>query len=298
MPSYNDLVEEVLSNLQGYTLTPDQVTYLTADMAVGDTSLTVFAVETGLGTGTIEVGDELMNVISYDPDSSVMTLLPKGRGWRGTTPAAHSTGDTVTISPLVPRHRIKAALNDVIVALWPSIWGVGSAEFTYSAGSQAAWEIPAEAEQVLDVRRKDREGNWTRVRGWETVHSSSTTDFPSGVSLRITDSVESGATVQVVYAKRASRLVADSDDLSTTGLSESAKDLLIWGAMSRLVPALDAGRLGMQFVPADELDQPRQLGSAMALAREFKSQFEKALEAEQSQLQKKYPARVHFVHSR
>ena len=292
MATYKDVVEEILSVLQGYTMSPDQMTYLTSDLSPTDLSLAVAAYNTGsavnpgLGAGLVEVGDELIWIDNYDDATSTLTALPRGRGWRGTTASAHESGETVVISPLVPRHRVKSAVNDTLASLWPLLYGVAQDEFTYTSGTQVAWPVPADCEQVLDVRYRDRNGNWERVRKWETERS------PSGAEVRLCG-VEHGATVRVVYGKRPTLLTAETDDFTATGLPLSAKDVVVFGALAKLVPALDAGRLGVQYVPADELDQPRQMGTAMAIAREFKQEYATALQREQAAVQALYPARLH-----
>ena len=293
-PTYSELVEEILGNLQGYTLTQDLVASLSQDLSTTDTVVHITMPEGGMGIGTVEVGDELMYVASIDEAAGTLNLLPRGRGWRGTTPAAHANGDTVVVDPLVPRWRVKKAINDTINASWPTLFGIATSEFTYSSINKTAWEIPAAAEAILDVRYRDYQGNWQLIRHWSVLRSSKTTDFTSGVSLRITSMVPSGVTVQVVYAKRPSPLAADTAPFTDTGLALSAKDVIVYGSMSRLVPALDAGRLGVQYVPADEMDQQRQVGAATALAREFERGYQAALLKEQQALQNLYPARVHF----
>jgi hypothetical protein len=275
------------------------VTYLLADLSLTATTIQCAIPEGGLGIGMVEVGDELMQVISVDEDASQLNLLPQGRGWRGTTASTHAAGDTVVVSPLVPRWRVKKAINDTLVALWAQgVYGVGTTEFVFSNPTALAYEVPAEAESILAVRYRDLLGNWVKVRAWEVVRSSNTTDFASGVSLRISEALLPGCTVQVVYGKRPTGLSTGSAPLTDSGLPVSAKDLLVLGAQARLIPAMDAGRLSVQYVPADELDQPRQLGSAVALAREFNAQYQAALVAERQSLQNQYPAPIHFTTSR
>ena len=293
--TFDDLVEEILGNLQGYTLTQDLVTSLSASLDATSTTVKIDMPEGGVGIGLLEIGDELVYVKSVDEDAGTLNLLPKGRGWRGTTATTHASGDTVVVSPLVPRVRVKAAINDTITSLYPAVFGVGTTEFTWTASNKVAWEIPAEAEQILDVRWKDALGNWVKVRCWELVRSADTADFPSGCALRITESLMSGRQVQVVYGKRPSVLTTTTADFTTTGLPASAKDLITLGTMARLIPAMDAGRLGVQYVSADELDQPRQMGSATALAREYERGFQQALAREQAALQRLYPGRPHYV---
>lgn len=297
MATFGDLTDEVIGNLQGYTLTPDMVTYTTATVDEAATVIPIDMPEGGTGIGLIEVGDELMYVSRVDVDAGTLRLLPKGRGWRGTTAVAHAQGETVTVAPLVPRHRVKQAVNDTIASLWPSLFAVATVEIPWTPGPTFAVPLPDDAEQILDVRYRDQHGNWLRVRRFEAVRSMAD-DFATGSALRITEYPPFATTVQVVYGKRPTPLLVEEDDVVATGLPAAAKDLLVLGAMARLVPALDAGRLSVQYVPADELDQPRQLGSAMALAREFKKDYELTLARQQAALQNLYPARVHFVSAR
>ena len=296
--TFDQIVEEILGNLQGFTLTQDLVTSLTAPITASDTTIKIDMPEGGVGMGMVEIGDELIYIRSVDADSGTITALAKGRGWRGTTAVSHATGDTVVVSPLVPRARVKTAINDTLSAVYPTIYGVATTEFTWTAGTTLAWGVPAEAEQILDVRWRTPLGNWGKVRSWELVRSSNTTDFPTGASLRISEGLASGQQVQVVYGKRPTALVNPADAFTATGLTDSAKDLIVLGAMARLIPALDAGRLGVQYVPADELDQPRQVGSATALAREYERSFQAALLREQTALQRLYPGRPHYVSAR
>lgn len=296
--TFDDLVEEILGNLQGFTLTQDLVTSLSAPITATDTTVKIDMPEGGIGIGMLEVGDELMYVRSVDEDTGTVNLLAKGRGWRGTTAVSHAAGDTVVVSPLVPRVRVKAAINDVINSLYPTVFGVGTTEFTWTAGPTLAWGIPAEAEQILDVRWRDSLGNWIKVRNWELVASSSLADFPTGQSLRITEGLTSGQKVQVVYGKRPTPLASPTAPFTDSGLTLSAKDLVTLGAMTRIIPAMDAGRLGVQYVPADELDQARQVGAAAALAREYERGYQQALAREQASLQRLYPGRPHYVSAR
>lgn len=297
-PTFDELTDEVLGNLQGYTLTQDLVTELSADVSPTATLIPVVMPEEGFGTGIIEIGDEQMFVTAVDVNAGTAKLLSKGRGWRSTPVSSHSAGDTVTISPLVPRSRVKKAVNDAITQVWPMLYGVDSYEFTWTSIPKFGWEIPAEAEAILDVRYRDPYQNWVKVRNWETARGQNTDSFASGVSLRITEALWSGCTVRVTYAKRPTGLAAGTASFTDSGLSATAKDAVVYGAMHRLIPALDAGRLGVQYVPADELDQPRALGSAAALAREFKALYETAVAKEQKALQDLYPARLHFTSAR
>jgi hypothetical protein len=294
MKTFGSVIEEVLSNTRGFTAASDQVTSLAAAMTDSETSGRVDDLAV-ISAGIIEVGDELMWVKSIDFPSGSFTLLPKGRGWEGTTASAHSTGDTVTVRPAYPRARVKAAINEAILGLWPVIFPVKTTEFTFDNTIKTAWEIPSDAEQILDVRYRDYLGNWQRVRAWEVERSSNTTDFASGLSLRITQNLPVGQTVQVVYGSIPTTLTDEADPFSDTGFEDRIADLVTLSTMARLIPMLDVHRLQVTHVAADELDQPRPLGSADALAKSFRSQYVARLQEEQKVLRARYPARIHLT---
>lgn len=293
--TFASLTDEVLSNIQGFTASPDQMTYLVASMTSSDTSILVNDA-TNVSRGMIEIGGELIWVQSVDTSSNTLTTLPNGRGWRGTTAAAHSDNDTVVISPTIPTSVVKREINNEIAALYPNVFGVGTTEFTYDSVIKDAWELPADAEAILDVRWKDFLNNWQRIRGWEIEHSSDTTTFATGISLRISSLIPISRTVQVVYIKKPVALVNDADVFETvTGLSTGAKDLVVMGSMIRILPMLDVARLGVQYAPAEELAQPRPLGSALQIAKELRNTYQQRLLQERTILAKRYPARVHLT---
>lgn len=292
--TFGSIIEEVLSNTRGFTSSSDQLTYLTGPMT--DTATTGQVADASiLSSGVIEVGDELMWVSSIDATSGSFTVLPRGRGYGGTTPVAHAANDTVAISPSYPRSRIKNAVNDAIAALWPALYSVATTEFLQTDLVHYGWEIPAEAERILDVRYKDTRGNWQRVRAWEVERSSNLTDFPSGVSLLIRQNIPSASSIRVIYGKKPTLLNAETDQWSTTGYDDQVADLVVLAVLARLIPMLDVARLTVNAVASDELDQPRALGSAVQIANQFRQQYDKRLEVERSVLNARYPARIHIT---
>lgn len=294
MKTFGSVIEEILSNTRGFTAASEQVTSLSEAMTATDLTGRVDDLSV-VSTGIIEVGEELMWVRSVDSASGSFSLLPKGRGWEGTSASSHSAGDTVTIKPAFPRQRVKNAINDAIMALWPTLYGVGTTEFTYDDPIRIGYELPAEAESILDVRYKDYLGNWQRCRQWEVERESNTTDFPSGVLIRLTREVPIGQTVRVVYGKAPTVLSSETDSFSDTGFEDRIADLVILGVMARLLPMLDVHRLQVTHVAADELDQPRPLGSAKALGDSFLKQYNDRLKQERALLQQRYPARIHIT---
>jgi hypothetical protein len=291
--SFSDLVEEILSEIQGYTASPDQITSLTADITSGATTFQVDDAS-GLSAGLVEVGEELMWVRSVDDTSGTVQTIPAGRGWRGTPATAHAAGTVVSVSPAVPRSAVIRAINNTIRSLYPAIYAIATTEFVYTDYTKLGWDIPAEAESVIDVRFKDPLGNWQTVKHWSVENSMDLTDHTTGTVLRLAG-VPSGYTVQVVYGRRPAVLTSLTQDWTDTGLTGGARDLLTLGSIARLLPALDVSRLSVTYAAADEMDQPRPLGSALSIAKQYKADYLARLAEERDALNRRYPARWHRV---
>jgi hypothetical protein len=292
--TFGNIIEDLISDFQGYTVASDQVTSLTNPIGATDTS---FVVDDGtvVSTGTLQIGDEMMWVQSVDPTSNTVNLLPRGRGWGGTTAVAHATGDTVTVSPAYPRSRIKTAINASIQATYPMLFGVTSTEFTLLDPIHLAWGIPADVEFVLDVRWRDPLSNWQRIRGWEIDRQANTSDFPTGQALLITQRIIPGSTVRVTYGGRPGALVNESDLFTSTGLEEGIADAIELDVKARMLPILDLARLQVTHASAAELEQTHPIGSAIAAGAKFSQMYQQRLQVESLALHRRYPARVHIT---
>ena len=292
--TFFDMIEEINSDFQGFTVASDQVTSLTAPMGTTDTMLTV-ADGSAMSTGICQIGDEMVWVTSVDTNSNTVTLLPQGRGWAGSTAQTHSIGDTVTVSPAYPRARIKKAINDSIATLYPALFSVQTNEFTLLDVIHLAWGIPANVEMILDVRWRDPLGNWQRIRGWEIDRQANTTDFPTGQALLITQRIIPGSTVHVVYATQPTPLVNETDLWSITGLGDSIAAIVIADVKGRMLPMLDVARLQVTHAAAMELEQTHPVGSAIAAGAKFQQIAQQRLQVESLALRRRYPARVHIT---
>lgn len=292
--TFGALIEEITSNLQGYTAAPDQMTALSQDVGVGDTTLYVDD-PTITGRGVVEIGTEQVWVQTVNPATNQLDTLPKGRGWRGTTATTHQAGDTVVASPAVPRSVIARDINNQIRSLYPDVYAVNTTEFAYDTTTRTGWPLPAEAVAVLDVRWRDYQDNWQRIKAWEAENSANLTDFPTGKSVRLPSGVPVGRTVQVVYAVTPTTLTNEVDPFSSTGLSDSAKDLVVLGTMARVVPNLDVSRLSVEYAAASETTQARPHGGAITVAKFLEAKYAQRVRQERAALNQLYPARIHFT---
>jgi len=296
MTTFNELIDEVLINLEGFTMRQDRTTYLTA--TIDDNDLTIaLASGDNIGKGIIEVDDELIHIDSVDRSDRSAVISPFGRGYRSTTAAAHTLNTRVTFAPSFPRISVKRAINDTLRAIFPNVYGVAAYPFTFNA-SQNTYSLPAAAETILSVSWDSigPSGEWIPIRRWRHDPMAATADYTNGNSITINEGVVPGRTVQVVYAKTPTPLSANADVFTTTtGLEESSRDLIVYGASYRMASFLDPGRLTFTSPEADANDQTRPFGSGTSTARYLYSLYQQRLQEESNRLNGKYPVRVHYV---
>ena len=296
MTTFNELAEEVLINLEGFTMRQDRTTYLTA--ALSDSALSMsLASGDNIGKGILEIDDELLHIDSVDRSDRSAVISPFGRGYRGTTAAAHTINTKVTFAPSFPRISVKRAINDTLRAIYPNVYGVATYTFTFNA-SQNTYQLPVAAETIIAVSWDSigPSGEWLPIRRWRHDPMAATTDFANGNSITINESVLPGRTIQVVYAKTPTPLSANADVFTTvTGLEETSRDLVVYGASYRMASFLDPGRLTFTSPEADANDQTRPFGSGTSTARYLYSLYQQRLQEETNRLNGKYPVRVHYV---
>lgn len=296
--TYANLVDEITLNLSGYTLRQDRTTHLTDNLTDTGLSLSLGDVS-NIGKGAIEIDDELLWVDTYDRISSTATIAPYGRGYHGTTPAAHTANTKVTVAPTFPRATIKKAINDTIDAVFPNLFAVGIHTFTYNS-VKTTYSLPADTQTVLYVSYKPTgpTEEWLPVKSWRPDVFANTSSFATGQSISIYDRIESGRTIQVYYAKKPSTLTNSlpSDIFETvTGLPSSCKDVIVYGASYRLASFLDPGRLNYSSAEADNADTKIQYGSGASTARFLLALYQQRLNEEGKKLKDVYPTRIHYT---
>jgi hypothetical protein len=296
--TYANLVDEVLLNLSGYTLRQDRTTHLTQDVTSTGLLLNL-GNTTNIGKGGIEIDDEMLWLDSYDRISSTATVAPYGRGYHGTTAAAHTANTKVTIAPTFPRASVKKAINDTIDAVFPNLFGVGVYTFNYNS-VKTAYSIPAEVQTVLYVSWKTTgpTEEWLPIKGWRHDPLANSTAFTTSNSISIYDRIEAGRTVQVYYTKKPTTLEASTSSAvfeTVTGLPSSCKDVILYGAAYRLSSFIDPGRLNYSSAEADQADTKIQYGSGASTTRFLLALYQQRLNEETKKLRDVYPTRIHYT---
>lgn len=293
MTTFLELQDEILLALHGFGLAQPRATFLTAQASASDLT---FSVRSGadLEMGLAEIGGELVFIESVDRSTNTVTISPDGRGYYGTTAAIHPVDSRLTFSPTWPRNRVKAAINDTILGLWPDIWGVAQTQFTYTP-AVTTYELPAVAEGVLGVTADTLGPSEQQqvIKRYSFDSSAPTDDWATTNTITLGEAPYPGSTVTVTYRKQPSVLVNDADVLLTvSGLRESCRQLLILGAISQLLTSMDASRLAVDSSTADEVDERNQPGTAARLANQFQIRFELEVAKEQRRIRATTPATI------
>lgn len=292
MTTFKGLQDEVLMALHGYGFAQPRTTFLTSPISESDLTASVRNAS-DIDMGLAEIDGELIFIESVDRATGTITFSPDGRGYYGTPAASHLANARVTFAPTWPRQRIKAAINDVILGVWPTLFGVAQTQFTYTP-AVTTYSMPAEAEGVLSVTADtfgpSREQQVVNRYSFNSV--APVDDWATQNSITLHEGVSPGVTVTVTYKKAPSILSADSDTIATSGLRESARQLLMLGACAQLLSMMDVSRLTVDASMADEADERNAIGTAARLANQFQIRFEMEIEKERQRLRQTTPPKI------
>lgn len=273
MTTFDQLVRQVRQQLLGFSMNQESVSFLAVGMAATDTTFQADGETVGnLSRGLVEIDDELILIKKWDQTSGTVTVMGgvNGRGYEGTTAAAHTQNALVTSNPAFPKARIKEAINQTISTLYPDLVVFSQTEITKLA-PQIEYELPADLSDVWYITGQLIGPSKVAqpLPNWRYNPMARTSVFPSGKSIQVFDYVTAGQAIKVVYSKPPTTLTNGSDAFETvTGYPDRYKDLVVWGTCMRLLPALESARLQQQAVEATEratLVPPQSAAKAMAM---------------------------------
>jgi hypothetical protein len=259
------LVDQTLAEVSGYVKNQESVTVLSQALTIDGLTLQVDDVSS-LSKGTLEVGDELVYAKAINKTSATATVMPAGRGWRGTTATAHDLHTLVRNNPTFPRSQVKRALNDTIAGI--DLFGISSHSFNFN-GTTYAYALPAGAKDVTGVTwdPNDSTGVWGIIRRYRVDRNFPVDgDVNPRTGLVLLEFPAAGRDVRVQYTHLPSAL-ADGEDFSLSGLPASAVDVIRLGAMWRLVTTVDSSKVVASSPSADLVDSKIAAGQPTALAR-------------------------------
>lgn len=303
MTTLQEMIDEVLINLSGYTYQQDRSTYLTAAVTTltsPSSSPTILSLGStdNVGKGIIEVGEELMWVDSFDRISNTATIAPYGRGYLGTTAATAAVDTKVTISPIFPRYVVKKAINDTIRAVGTQLMVIKQTTFTYNAAVNTYDLGALGIESILTVMWQDigPSQEWIRVNRYDFDPLADFATFgENSQTITIYDYITAGRTVKIMYVTQPTAFTASNQVFTTqTGYPESVRDVIILGAAYRLLAYLDPARASQISPQADEIDAKRPFGGTNNATRQLYALYQARLKEEVSAFQGQFPPRIRF----
>jgi len=299
MATFKDMVDEVRSNLAGYTMRQDRITYLANSGGINTTATSItIGSASNLAKGVIEIDDELLWVDSFDKTNSVLNVIPGfGRGYSNTSPAPHAQYAQVILAPTFPRVNIKKAINDTINSVYPKIWAINSTTFSFNP-VQVAYPLPDDAQEILAVSWQTigPSKEWLPVKRWREDRMANAGAFNTNKTISIYDGVTAGRTVQVWYTSQPNTLDSSTEDFSdVTGLPESCRDVITLGAAYRLLSYLDAGRINLTSAESDAADSKTPSTAGTSASKYLFALYNQRLQDESAKLQNKYPTKIHYT---
>jgi hypothetical protein len=291
VPSLGDLIDEVIATLHGHSTDVPAMGTLVGPIDADSTELAIdFGDQPGASrpNGIVEIGSELIQVTRFDQSNGVATVPGWGRGQRGTVAQTHPAGVSITVRPRYPRVHVARAINQVVAASCPPLFAPRDLPpIETGAFVSLGYTLPQDTVRVLRVevtptdvpeyiahRRVDR--NWT-VRN------------VAGTQLLELDRCETHQTVQVTIAAEPGVLVSEADDFTVTGLSAAAADMVVFGALARLVLGIDLARQQVTSVEASARSDRIGVSSGTTISRYYQALYTQRLEAERDRLQSLYP---------
>jgi len=297
MTTANDWVEQVREMLGGGLV--ETVNQLAVDYIPGDLEVQFARDMTGIAPNVpICVGLNTFMVWSINTPVKTAEITSN---WGSSPSVVAESGSLVRVKPAYFTHRIFNAINDTLTELSSplnGIYGVDQVDIQYDQ-SIAMYDLTA-AEDLARILRvqwgftSDDLETWPTLYGrdWQLRHEGASAEFPSGKVLRInTDMIEAGAVLRVTYMRNLVQVSTLTDDVSMTYLPETAYDLPVLGAASRLsipgewrrnVPNPQGDSRRADEVPA---------GGVLGGARALRALYQERVEQEAARLVGLYPYR-------
>jgi hypothetical protein len=299
MPTFSQLINEVQTNLQGYTLRQDRITNLATPGGISATDLTIkIGSADNLAKGIVQIDEELIWVNSFDRQNLTLNVIPGfGRGYMGTTASPHAENARIILTPTFPVNMISQAINDTINSLYPKLFQVASVTFPFNA-AQIAYPLPDDARDLLFIswQTPGPSKEWLPVSHWRIDRMANVAAFNTNKVVNVYDKIVPGRTVQVYYSTIPSNLTNGGDDFAgVTGLPESSRDVVTLGAAYRLLSYIDTGRINLSSAEADLADTKLPSTAGASASKYVFALYQQRLNEESVKLQDRFPVRLHYT---
>lgn len=286
MSTANEMLEQILLDLEGYTTSQERLALLNGSLTSAASSIPVKG-NVVLVQGIVEIGRELVYVGSVNDANG--TLGSCIRGYRGSTASAHSDNDIVRENPKIPRISVQRAMDDTIRNLAPRVVAVQQ-ESILTSGGTINYPLPAGALDVISVQYSIPGGSGLtpKSRRWKFNRDSSGTP-----TISLFEFIP-GYSALVTYATSPTP-ISDTADFEDTGLPYWCEPLVRAGAVSKLAQFLDAPNYVAWTAAQHNQNAATPVGGSLRLTQFLLASFEDQVAKASARQRKEWDILTHYT---
>lgn len=274
----------------------EQRNKLGALYTAGDPTITLQFPATGIGPQSrLSIGQTVFHVWSITP-AGVATIQAGEDGSPDATPT-YPVGTLVRVHPRFTDYQVFQEINTDIADLSAlGLFQMKPKEFTYNSQFDAfdlagVTDLGQEYEVFAETPSSRKE--WLRLdkTKWRVERLASTTDFPSGLALRIFQPLHNGYKIRLLYKAPFTPLATVSADMTTTGLPTTAYDIPELGAFAALAWVREAKRNMTEAQSEPRRQQAAPSGGMLRSAQAALAQRQRRISSERARLHEQWPTR-------
>jgi|TARA_R110002072_G_scaffold23164_4_gene80391 hypothetical protein len=307
-------------DVSSFTVLKDGMTDSSTDTIIDyDNTYLTSEEEDALGTGAfIEVGEELMLVASLNTSSQQITVV---RAARGTTIAAHTTGDLLKINPPFTRKVVFDAISDQVENLYPTLFAVETITATASTGYVLLGTHGSDADtynylvnpikaisQYTDfATNSDSTGSmfapvsvqliqlpnpfvYTDDSG--TERTKTYTDGPSVVNALQFYSIASGHSAYITFKKKFIAPANESTTLASIGLESEYEPIVMAGVAAQIMSGRDIPMATQNYITESLQAAVYPVGSSTSIRNSLLQYQQILIQQARKNLRARYPESV------
>jgi hypothetical protein len=307
-------------DVSSFTVLKDGMTDSSTDTIIDyDNTYLTSEEEDALGTGAyIEVGEELMLVASLNTSSQQITVV---RAARGTTIAAHTTGDLLKINPPFTRKVVFDAISDQVENLYPTLFAVETITATASTGYVILGTHGSDADtynylvnpikaisQYTDfATNSDSTGSmfapvsvqliqlpnpfvYTDDSG--TERTKTYTDGPSVVNALQFYSIASGNSAYVTFKKKFIAPANEATTLASIGLESEYEPIVMAGVAAQIMSGRDIPMATQNYITESLQAAVYPVGSSTSIRNSLLQYQQILIQQARKNLRARYPESV------
>jgi len=307
-------------DVSSFTVLKDGMTDSSTDTIIDyDNTYLTSEEEDALGTGAfIEVGEELMLVASLNTSSQQITVV---RAARGTTIAAHTTGDLLKINPPFTRKVVFDAISDQVENLYPTLFAVETITATASTGYVLLGTHGSDADtynylvnpikaisQYTDfATNSDSTGSmfapvsvqliqlpnpFVYIDDSGTERTKTYTDGPSVVNALQFYSIASGHSAYITFKKKFIAPANESTTLASIGLESEYEPIVMAGVAAQIMSGRDIPMATQNYITESLQAAVYPVGSSTSIRNSLLQYQQILIQQARKNLRARYPESV------